>query len=145
VTGYDCDEYDADPGLWYRMVYEEDREMVLEQTQRILAGEIPPPVEHRIIHKDGSIRWVRNTAVPNFNEAGVLVAYDGMISDITERRMAEIELQFRNLLLTTQQEVSIDGILVVDEFGEIISFTRRFMEMWGIPSQIIESRSDKQP
>jgi signal transduction histidine kinase/DNA-binding response OmpR family regulator len=64
--------------------------------------------------------------------------------EIEVRKKAEIELQFRNLLLTTQQEVSIDGIRVVDEFGKIISFNRRFMEMWEIPSQIIETGSDEQ-
>jgi signal transduction histidine kinase/CheY-like chemotaxis protein len=64
--------------------------------------------------------------------------------EIEVRKKAESELQFRNLLLTTQQEVSIDGIRVVDEFGKIISFNRRFMEMWEIPSQIIETGSDEQ-
>ncbi|MFA6445585.1 MAG: response regulator, partial [Sterolibacterium sp.] len=105
VTGHNPEEFSADPDLWYRMVYEEDREGVMMQSRYIFAGNIPPPVEHRIMHKDGSIRWVRNTPVPFFDKDGQLVAYDGMISDITERKLAEIELKFRNLLLTTQQEV----------------------------------------
>jgi PAS domain S-box-containing protein len=144
VTGHNPEEFSADPDLWYRMVYEEDREGVMMQSRYIFAGNIPPPVEHRIMHKDGSIRWVRNTPVPFFDKDGQLVAYDGMISDITERKLAEIELKFRNLLLTTQQEVSIDGIRIVDEFGKIISYNRRFMEMWEIPTQIIETGSDEQ-
>ncbi|TAN43657.1 MAG: PAS domain S-box protein [Nitrospirae bacterium] len=142
VTGYTAEEYDTDPDLWYRMVYEEDRGAVMEQSRHILAGEIPPPVEHRIIHKDGSIRWVRNTSVPSFDNEGRLTGYDGMITDITERKAAEFALQFRNLLLATQQEVSIDGILVVDGASKIVSFNRRFVEMWGIPAHIVESGDD---
>lgn len=144
VTGHEPEEFAADPDLWSRIVYEEDREGVMMQSRYIFAGNVPPPVEHRIVHKDGSIRWVRNTSVPFFDKDGELVAYDGMITDITERKLAEIALQFRTLLLTTQQEVSIDGIRIVDEFGKIISYNRRFMEMWEIPSQIIETGSDEQ-
>ena len=144
VTGHSPEEFAADSDLWYRMVYEEDREGVMMQSRYIFAGNIPPPIEHRIMHKDGSIRWVRNTPVPFFDKDGQLVAYDGMISDITERKLAEIELNFRNLLLTTQMEVSIDGIRIVDQFGKIISYNRRFMEMWEIPPPIIETGSDEQ-
>ena len=69
------------------------------------------------------------------------------IRDITARRRvekrAEDELRFRNLILSTQQEASIDGILVVDVNGKIISTNRRFADMWGIPLDIIDSKSDE--
>ena len=44
----------------------------------------------------------------------------GITEDITERKRAEEELQLSNVLLTTQQEASIDGILVVDENDSIL-------------------------
>ncbi len=65
------------------------------------------------------------------------------IRDISARKQAEEELRFRNLILSTQQEASIDGILVVDVAGRIVSSNLRFAEMWGIPKDIIESRSDE--
>ena len=63
---------------------------------------------------------------------------------LQERKQAEEALEFKNIILTTQQEASIDGILVVDENGEIISFNRRFVDLWDIPSDIAESKSDEQ-
>lgn len=89
VTGYTSDEYAADPYLWFRMIHEEDLKAVLEQANRILLDGVVPPLEHRIIHKDGSIRWVRNTALLRYDKEGKLVAYDGLISDITERKQAK--------------------------------------------------------
>ena len=74
VTGYTSDEFERDQELWYRMIREEDRPAVLEQTERILRGEEPPPLEHRIIHKNGSVRWIRNTTVPQRDAEGRLVA-----------------------------------------------------------------------
>ncbi|MGB8294567.1 MAG: PAS domain S-box protein [Polyangia bacterium] len=65
------------------------------------------------------------------------------IRDITARRRAEDELRFRNLILATQQEASIDGILVVDVNRKMVSSNRQFAEIWNIPSDVMESRSDE--
>jgi PAS domain S-box-containing protein len=62
---------------------------------------------------------------------------------LQERRQAEEALAFKNLILTTQQETSLDGILVVDANGGIISFNRRFVEIWEIPADVAESKSDE--
>jgi PAS domain S-box-containing protein len=89
VTGYTARELDADPLLWYRMVLDEDRASVTDQAERILRGETPPPLEHRIIHKNGTIRWISNTPVLRKDSLGRLIAYDGLVSDITERKRRE--------------------------------------------------------
>ena len=89
VTGYAAGEYRDNPLLWLTMAREEDRAAVLEHAARLLAGEDAGPLEHRIMHKDGTIRHVRNTPVLHRDAAGVLVAYDGVVNDITERKRAE--------------------------------------------------------
>ncbi|MDP3042343.1 MAG: PAS domain S-box protein [Candidatus Omnitrophota bacterium] len=64
------------------------------------------------------------------------------ISD-SARKKAEEVLIFNNIILRTQQELSIDGILVVDEKGKILFFNQRFVNIWGIPLDVIELRSDE--
>ena len=93
VTGYTSEEYAKDPNQWYHMIYEEDKKSITEHADKILSGETAPHIEHRIIHKDGSIRWVKNTMVPHYDEKGILVAYDGLITDITERKKLEGQLR----------------------------------------------------
>ncbi|MDO9543356.1 MAG: PAS domain S-box protein [Kiritimatiellia bacterium] len=93
ITGYSSNEYEADPDLWFRMIHPDDCQMVLEQTQRVLKGETVPEFEHRIYHKNGTIRWVRNTPVPHFDISGNLVSYDGLVCNVTERKNAEEELK----------------------------------------------------
>ena len=92
VTGFTPEDYEADPHLWYRMIHEDDRDAVIEQSSNLLSSEDAPPVEHRIIHKDGSIRWVKNTIAPHYDSLGHLTAYDGIVYNITARKTAEEEL-----------------------------------------------------
>lgn len=42
------------------------------------------------------------------------------------------ELRLKNAILTTQQEASLDGILVVDEHSRIVSHNERFVELFGL-------------
>ena len=53
--------------------------------------------------------------------------------DITQNKKAEDALKFQNIILKTQQEVSLDAILIVDEHDKVISFNQRFADIWEIP------------
>jgi PAS domain S-box-containing protein len=89
VTGYSPEEYTQNADLWITMVHPEDRELVRRFVARDLTTSKSPPVEHRIVRKDGGVRWVRNTIVHHYDEQGRLIRYDGLVEDITERKRAE--------------------------------------------------------
>jgi two-component system cell cycle sensor histidine kinase/response regulator CckA len=112
ITGYTPDEFRDDPYLWIRMVHPSDREFVRKQADAVLSGQEVPPFEHRLIQKSGEQRWVNHTVVIHRNTSGVLLSYDGLIRDITERKraeeaMRESEERYRRLV-----ELSPDGIIV---------------------------------
>jgi len=65
-----------------------------------------------------------------------------IIRDITERKQAEKDLLFKNALLDAESQTTIDGILVLDKAGKIISFNSQFARMWGIPQEVLASRDD---
>ncbi len=62
---------------------------------------------------------------------------------LAEGKKTEEALRFKNLLLSTQQETSLDGILVVGKSGDILSYNSRFADMWGIPADILMTGSDR--
>ncbi|MGI8432664.1 MAG: sensor histidine kinase [Chthoniobacterales bacterium] len=99
VTGYRPEEYARDPDLWHRMVYPDDTAAVVANAAEMARGKVPPRIEHRIFHRDGSIRWVRHQRVPHSTESGVLSGYDGLVSDITSRKEAEEKLTQANAQL----------------------------------------------
>ncbi|MBI5055503.1 MAG: PAS domain S-box protein [Nitrospirae bacterium] len=126
VTGYTSEEYESDPYLWFRMVYEEDREQVIRQAERVLSGEDIQPLEHRIVHKNGQVKWVRNTPVPLYDQEGRLVAYDGLIVDITERKKAEEALQASerkfHSLYNSMTELMVLHEIVFDSSGNAVDY-----------------------
>ncbi len=91
TTGYSREDYERDPFLWITMVHPDDRDMVRTYVQRVLRQERVPPIEHRILRRDGALRWIRDTIVPHY-DGGAMIRYDGLVEDITERRTAEQKL-----------------------------------------------------
>jgi len=113
VTGYSVEEYLSDPDLWYNIVHEDDRPQVLAMSRHIIDESVSADLEHRILHKDGSIRWVRNTLVPFRDEGGAIISCDGIIADITDRKVAQEKhkLHMDNLTALRNIDNAIKGSL----------------------------------
>jgi len=77
--------------------------------------------------KDGTIFPVELRTFLMRDESGNPVGMWAIIRDISTRVRAERELNFRNALLTAQQEATLDALIIVDENQKVISFNRRFV------------------
>ena len=71
----------------------------------------------------------------------ISVAFDRMAGKIQDN--ANILLR-QNAVLQSQIEASIDGISIVDENRNIVSYNQRICELWHIPANIIETGDDRQ-
>lgn len=124
ATGYTPEDFAADPYLWINMVYHDDRELVRQHAARVLAESENGPIEHRILHRNGSIRWVRHKVVSRRDGDGRLVHTDGLVEDITERK--SLEERFRLLV-----ESAPDAMVVVDEKGRIVLVNAQAESVFG--------------
>jgi signal transduction histidine kinase/ActR/RegA family two-component response regulator/PAS domain-containing protein len=71
----------------------------------------------------------------------ISVAFDRMAGKIQEN--ANILLR-QNAVLQAQLEASIDGISIVDENRNIVSYNQRICDLWHIPTNIIKTGDDRQ-
>ena len=82
--------------------------------------------------------------VASQDEMGALANAINDMSEAVQQResalmMSKEEVLFRNTVLSTQLECSIDGILVVDEHDVIFSYNQRFVQLWNIPPTLMEA------
>jgi diguanylate cyclase (GGDEF)-like protein/PAS domain S-box-containing protein len=93
ILGYSAEEWMADPGLWARQLHPDDRERALEQeTSKVAEEGAAPPVDYRMITRDGATVWILDEAVLEPDDQGTPI-WHGVLYDITERKMAEQELR----------------------------------------------------
>jgi sigma-B regulation protein RsbU (phosphoserine phosphatase) len=129
VTGYSPQEFAADPYLWYRMIHAEDRAAVMAQAAHVLQGKEALPLEHRIIHKNGSLRWIRNAIVVRRDGQGHIVSYDGLITNITDRKMVEEELRSSESLYQSLVESIPLHMFRKDMQGRFTFANQRFCDL----------------
>ncbi len=135
VTGYTAADFAARPGLWLEMVPPEDRPLVEEFARRLSRGEQPPALEHRLVHRDGSVRWIRNSVVVHPPTTDGETVHDGVITDITARKCAEealraSEAKFATVFRCAPMMIAITEIAdgtyldINDEFVRVTGFSR---------------------
>ncbi|NLV27772.1 MAG: PAS domain S-box protein [Methanomicrobiales archaeon] len=101
-------------------------------------------LEYMVIPADDSpYRIVHSLARSEKDDQGDIIRVIGVIQDITRRKQVEEEVIFKNLILSTQQEVSPDAILIVDTHEKILDYNQNFVTLWNIPPEILASKCDE--
>jgi len=89
IVGYTPEEFCSDPDFGRRLVHPDDYPLLVRVDSR-------DPLRLRWIHKDGRIVWTEQRNVGVYDEAGRLVAIEGIARDITAQKQAEEEAERRN-------------------------------------------------
>lgn len=95
VTGRQPEEFYNDPLLLLRYVHDEDQAL-LQRCFDDPDTSCTHPIRFRLFHADGSLHWIELVNVPVRDEAGRLVAIEGVCRDVTERQEVERMLQAMN-------------------------------------------------
>jgi len=96
--------------LCVNTVHPEDRGVVSDLIKTAAQECKPAVAEYRTIHPDGSVHWLQSQGMPLFDDNGQLVRYIGLISDITERKIAEQALVSNRARLGQALEASMAGV-----------------------------------
>ncbi len=94
LTGFSPHELVDNPDRRYQdQVHPYDVAAMSLAIRDAAATKRPTEIEYRLIHKDGSIRWVLERGRTIYDENGEPLWHDGAIFDITETKRIEAELR----------------------------------------------------
>jgi PAS domain S-box-containing protein len=85
--------------------------------------------------KNGEKITILLTSHVNRDERGMVIGYEGIIIDISERKRMEKELREANEFLTRLIESSVDGIIVADMEGKVLIFNKGAENLLGYSTE----------
>ncbi len=96
----------------------------------------------RVVTKVGEERiWMyRNARIEEPGKAPYVLGHAQDITELERKNMGRLEAALS--LLSATLESTADGILVVDQAGKIVSFNRKFADMWRIPETVLAAHDD---
>ncbi len=97
----------------------------------------------RLKSKTGEYRWHTVVGEPTLDKENKIVKWVGAFTDVHEQKLAEEKLAYRTALLEAHNQANVDGVLLVDAKGKIISFNQRFVEIWNMPQHIVHANDDE--
>lgn len=147
LLGYEDHEIPNHLDEWVKHVHPHDKEQVMAAANACLEGLTPHyELEHRMFHKNGSVRWISVRGKVIRDEHGKPLRMSGTDTDITERKRLEAELgaalhQSQSLLQTVIENSSA-AISVKDIAGRYILANQRAISDIGSSLEQIIGKTD---
>jgi PAS domain S-box-containing protein len=139
LTGYEPREITTGGIVTYgELIHPDDRQRVWDTVQEAGSRNAPFEMEYRILARDGCEKWVfeRGRAVPS--DTGQLPVLEGFITDITQRKHAEMAMQESEERYRILLDHGFDGIFVHENF-HVVQVNDRLAEMTGYaPSELVD-------
>lgn len=134
MLGYPADEF-RDPLLWSKLVHRDDLQRVQAEWATCKRSGGTFRSEYRMRTRDGRELWVRDEAVPVRHDDHGHELYQGVMFDITERKVAEQLLQkaeanYRTLVEQLPVVVYQDAI---DDVSTALYISPQYQRLFGFP------------
>ena len=125
VSGYLASDFINDrTRSFLSIVHPEDIELIEASLEAAMQDNHANTLEYRIIHADGSIRWMSERRQGVFHN-GNLLWFDGILLDISDRKRAEAQLHqsiaMNHAIMQSMMESTPDMVIRLSSAGEILS------------------------
>ncbi|MBI5659077.1 MAG: EAL domain-containing protein [Nitrosomonadales bacterium] len=118
-------------------IHPDDRELVNKAYTTSVANRTPYEIAHRLLMRDGRIKWVNERCETYYDHDGKPCRSAGTVQDITERKKAEEALQLASMVY----ENSSEAILVTDAGNRIIAVNPAFEKMTGYTADDVHGKN----
>ena len=135
--GYDPESFTSGERCFADIVHPDDLARVgMEVDEFLGAAETAYRQEYRILHADGSVRWVGDLTHVFWDEKGHVERIEGVVTDITEQRESERRQREAAAILDN----TLEGVIVTDEHDRILMVNRAFQSLTGYTENEVQGR-----
>jgi PAS domain S-box-containing protein len=132
VSGHDSIEFIDDPGLFRNIIIPADRSIWDAHREESLQELESVPIELRILHTDGTERWIEHVCNPVHDTAGAFIGTRGTNRDITSQKVSvkallEGEKKYRILFESMRQ-----GVFYQESNGRVIGVNLAALRIFGL-------------
>ncbi|HSR62790.1 MAG TPA: PAS domain S-box protein, partial [Gammaproteobacteria bacterium] len=129
LSGYSLEDFYSGRNHCGRIIHPDDTQAVWDQVQEAVSRRSTYEIEYRIIHADGSIKWIWEQGLGIFDQDGNFEALEGVVFDITEhkgidRALRESEEKFSKAFHSNPLSMIINRLSDGRLIDINISFTR---------------------
>jgi len=128
---------------WQRQLHPDDREAVLVAWRQTVTTGEPFRHEYRFQHADGTVVWVYGQAVAEQNDQGLRVGFVGSLTDISDRKQAELALHENQQFLEAVATASPNILYVYDvQWQRNIYVNRAVATILGCSPEAVQAMGD---
>jgi PAS domain S-box-containing protein len=132
ITGYPASDFVGNAVRTYASIIHPDDAPLVERTaDEAVRSRSPFVVEYRIVRADGAERWLFERGQPAFGENGSVLWLDGVVFDVTDRKLAEQALRETTATLETLFAASPLPIIAFDLEGNVRRWNHAATELFG--------------
>jgi len=124
---------------WAERVHPEDMPRVETEQHRCLSERVPCEVEYRIVWPDGSVHWIAERGVYQYDPDGRPTHLLGIFLDITERREGEEAIRESEERFRILADANPLIIWVTDPTGRMQFVNRAYCEFFGTTLEKLQS------
>jgi PAS domain S-box-containing protein len=140
LFGYAAEDLTPDIEFWTSRIHPDERERVLSGLYALQASrEDAWQEEYRFLRSAGDYAWVLDRGIVMRDAHGRAVRMVGGMTDRTERRRAEDELQRERGFLRALLENLSEGVVACDGDGVLTTFNRATRDFHGLPAEPLPS------
>jgi PAS domain S-box-containing protein len=139
MIGYEDHELPNEFSTLEDNIYPDDKNWIMNELEKSLKVKAPKfNIEFRLMHRNGSFIWVQARGVFLRGESSFVYRMAGSMTDITERKKAEIKIAEEAVRRRILIEQSSDGIVIVDQNGKVFEANWKYADMLGYsPEEVL--------
>lgn len=135
-------EFEATYDAFLNNIHPEDRDLVNGAYLNSLKTKTPYEIEHRLLLKDGSIKYVLEKCNTEYDFNGNAINSIGTVQDITEKKMLEQKVAELNSRYNVAFNTNTDAIAILDIEGGFIEVNQSFMQFTGFTKNEIFDKNN---